>query len=221
MRDFTKEYSSLSCEEFFEKVLIGELCAVGVVAGFDFRFGKNGSGDAKTLARLSKRYGICCEIVDAVTYGGEAVSSTRVRELLEAGDVGRASELLGHYHCIISEVTHGRNLGSEIGFPTVNQTIAQELGIPRFGVYVSRVTIDGKFFCGVTNIGIRPTVSEGEAPRAETFILDFSGDLYGKTIKVELLHFLRDERKFSSVAELSERIALDVSDARSFYDSVF
>ena len=215
IKEFTKEYSSLSGETFVEEIIKKELSACHVVAGFDFRFGKGGECDAGDLLRLCRNSGIGCDIVDAVELSGAPVSSSRIRECVVAGDMETARELLGHYHCIMSEVTHGLHIGKNLGFPTANQEIEKDVLCAKYGVYLSRVTVDGKIYKGVTNIGVRPTVADGKLPRAETFIIDFSGDLYGRKIKLELVRFMRGEEKFSSLEELRERIRRDVAAAKA------
>ncbi len=214
VREFTREYSSLSCEEFFDKIIISELDACHVVAGFDFRFGAGGAGDAMLLVKLCENRGVGCDIIDEVKVDGVTVSSSAIRELISAGNVERASTLLGHYHCIISEVVHGKELGGQIGFPTINQIIPEDIQQPQYGVYLSRITAEGRVFFGVTNVGVCPTVSKSGAVRAETNIFGFEGDLYGKTIKTEFLKFIRPERRFGSVEELREQIARDVDLAK-------
>ncbi len=215
VKEFTKEYASLSGEAFVEEIIRKELSACHVVAGFDFRFGKGGKYDSEDLASLCSDNGIGCDIVDAVELRGAPVSSSRIRECVAAGDMAAARELLGHYHCIMSEVTHGAHLGKALGFPTANQEIQEDVLCAKHGVYLSRVTVDGKIYKGVTNIGVRPTVSEGKRPRAESFIIDFSGELYGQKIKLELVKFMRGEEKFSSIEALRERIERDVALAKT------
>ena len=214
IKEFTKEYSLLSGEVFVEDVIKNELSACHVVVGFDFRCGKGGRCDAPALAQICRDNGIGCDIVDAVMLGGEAVSSSRIREFIARGDMTAARELLGHYHCVIGEVEHGAHLGEKLGFPTANQRIQSEVLCAKHGVYLSRITIGEKAYKGVTNVGVRPTVSEGEMPRAETFIIDFSGDLYGQRIKLELVEFMRQEEKFSSVEALRQQIEDDVAAAK-------
>ena len=217
VKEFTEEYSALSCEKFFEDIILNELCACHVVAGFDFRFGSKGKGDATRLSALAGENGLGCDIIDAVSCDGETVSSSSIRVCIKNGDMERAERLLGHPHCIISEITHGRGLGNQLGFPTVNQELESNILVPRYGVYAARVWIDGKSYGGVTNIGVRPTVAERAIPRAETNIFDFSGDLYGKTIKTELISFIRDEKKFSDIESLRRQIALDAEAAKRLF----
>lgn len=214
IKDFTPEYSSLCVDEFFEKILLGELSAAHVIAGYDFRFGRGGQGDAATLKALCEKHSIGCDIVDEVTFDGEEVSSSRIRTLIESGDIEYANTLLGHPHCTVSEVCHGAKLGSSLGFATANQSLSSEIIIPRHGVYISRVTADGKTFSSITNVGVRPSVSDDGKVSVETHILDFDGDLYGKKIKTEFVRFLRDEIKFSTIDELLRQISQDVLAAR-------
>ncbi|MBQ2840700.1 MAG: bifunctional riboflavin kinase/FAD synthetase [Oscillospiraceae bacterium] len=217
VKDFTKAYSEMSCESFVNEIICKELCASHVVAGFDFRFGSRGAGDASYLSSLCVEAGIGCDIVDAVMFDGKAVSSSRIRTMIAKGDMKNAERLLGHPHCVISEVTHGANLGEKIGFPTINQKLSENIQCPRFGVYFSRVKISGETFYGVTNIGVRPTVTEENSPRAETNILGFSRDVYGKTVRLELLDFMRDEIKFESVDDLRRQIASDVEKTKRLF----
>lgn len=214
IKDFTPEYAALPCEEFFKKILLEEMRAGYVVAGYDFRFGRGGQGDATILKKLCAEHGLGCDIIDEVTFEGEEVSSSHIRTLLESGDVKRANELLGHPHRTVSEVLHGRKLGRKLGFATTNQALSADIIIPRRGVYVSRVTFDGKTFRGITNIGVRPSVSNDNKISVETHILDFDGDLYGKKITTEFIRFLRDEIKFSTQDELLRQISQDVLAAR-------
>ncbi|MBR5542736.1 MAG: bifunctional riboflavin kinase/FAD synthetase [Oscillospiraceae bacterium] len=213
IKDFTAEYAALSCREFAEKILREELSSAFVVAGFDFRFGRGGEGDAEKLSKLCRELDIGCEIISEVALDGEKVSSSRIRAALEKGDVAEATRLLGHNWCIISEVTHGKELGRTIDFPTINQGFCENRALPRFGVYASRVTVEGKAYPAITNIGVRPTVEEKTAPRAETHILNFSGELYGEIVRTELVEFIRDEKKFSTIAELRAQIEKDIASA--------
>ena len=211
IKDFTKEYAALSPVEFVERILVDELNTGYVVVGFDFRFARNGEGDAKELLRICKDKNIGCDIVDEVKIDGETVSSSLIRSLITAGDIKKATRLLGHNHCIISEVIHGQKLGQKLSFPTINQEFAKNAELPKLGVYVSRVEVLGRTYRGITNIGVRPTVGSGERALAETHILGFSGDVYGKIAKVELCEFVREEKKFDSLEKLQEQIKKDIA----------
>ena len=214
IKDFTRDYAALPCEEFFEKILLEELQAGYVVAGYDFRFGRGGKGDAARLKSLCAEHGLGCDIIDEVTLDGEEVSSSRIRETLECGNMELSNKLLGHPHRTVSEVLHGHKLGRKLGFATINQSLSPEIIVPRHGVYVSRVTFDGKTYPAITNIGVRPSVSDEGKVSVETHILDFSRDLYGKEIKTEFIRFLRDEIKFSTQDELLRQISQDALAAR-------
>lgn len=214
IKDFTPEYAALPCEEFFEEILLSELNTAHVIAGYDFRFGRGGLGDSEKLKKLCAEHGLGCDIIDEVTYDGAEVSSSRIRELLETGDIERANALLGHPHCTVSEVLHGQSLGKKLGFATANQSLSPEIITPRRGVYISKITVDGKTFKSITNVGVRPSVSDDNKISVETHILDFDGDLYGKKIKTEFIRFLRDEIKFSTQDALLRQISQDVLAAR-------
>ena len=195
-------------EQFAEDVLCERFEAQAVVCGHDFTFGHKGEGNAQKLQAF---FGANCHVIEAVELEGEIVSSTRIRELLQEGEIEQANKMLGRPHFLEGAVIHGKHLGRKIGIPTANMLLPEETVIPCFGVYASRVNGTP----AVTNIGIRPTLEDGETPTVESRLLDFSGDLYGKTIKVELLHYLRPEKKFSSVEELKEQIQLDTEKTKT------
>lgn len=199
-------------EHFIRDHLMQKLGCVGAVCGYNFRFGNDRLGDPELLR---KYLGDKLIVVPRIELDGEAVSSTRIRELLRNGDIERANILLGRPFCIISDVSHGKMLGRTLGFPTANQTLPEGYIYPRAGVYATACTLpDGKIYPAVSNVGIRPTVSDSHAVNCETYILDFCGDIYGKPLKVEFFKRLRDEKKFSSVDELKCAIAHDAQSAR-------
>ena len=173
--------------------------------GFNFRFGKNGRGDAGLLKELCREKGIELSVTPPVSVAGETVSSTRIRACLEQGDVQQAGQLLGRPFGYDFEVTHGRQLGRTWGTPTINQPFPAGYVLPRFGVYASLVEVEGQKYYGVTNIGVKPTVGS-DCALSETWIPEFSGDLYGKKVPVELLDFIRPERKFDSLDQLKNEI---------------
>lgn len=182
------------------------VCRVRALScGFNFRFGKNGRGDAGLLKELCREKGMELSVTPPVSVAGETVSSTRIRACLEQGDVQQAGQLLGRPFGYDFEVTHGRQLGRTWGTPTINQPFPAGYVLPRFGVYASLVEVEGQKYYGVTNIGVKPTVGS-DCALSETWIPEFSGDLYGKKVPVELLDFIRPERKFDSLDQLKNEI---------------
>lgn len=210
-----EEIKMLTGEEFAMNILVKKLHAAYVVCGKDFRFGSKASCGIKELAEFGRKYGFEAEIAEDVQSGGENVSSNRIREMLKAGEIQSANRLLGENYRIDGEVVHGRQLGRTLNFPTVNQLYGENQLIPRKGVYFSETEADGIHYASVTNIGVKPTVGAEANPLAETHILDYSGNLYGKSITVRLKEFVRDERKFSSAEELRRQIEKDTEYCRS------
>lgn len=214
---YTAEFDSIkemSPQEFFDTILLGKLRCKGIVCGYDFRFGKDAKGDVTLLKELCEENGINLTVVDKVTANGRAVSSTAIRELISQGRISEANELLGYRLCYKSEILHGRQLGRQMDFPTVNQSIAKDIVLPKFGVYKSEIELCGKLYKGVTNVGTKPTVNDNGSPCLETHILGFEGDVYGEEAKLYLCEFLREEMKFSSVSELRAQIKKDILRAR-------
>ncbi|MBR1863082.1 MAG: riboflavin biosynthesis protein RibF [Ruminococcus sp.] len=211
------ELRDLSGEEFFTEVLIRTLRCRALVCGSDFRFGKGAAEDVNSLCFFGKKYGIEVMVCEKLTYEGEEVSSTRIREYIRTGHIDRANRLLGYTFGLKLNVEHGRELGRTWSFPTINQAIPQGQIMPKFGVYAARVEIDGKEYFGVTNVGVKPTLKAHDAPLAETFILDFSGDLYGRSLRLLLDRFIRPEQGFESIEELRAQIARDTRRVREFY----
>ena len=203
------DFCGLSGEAFVQQILKEEMDAAAVCCGKDFRFGKGASCGAADLRRFCKAEGMECAVLDEVMDEGKAVSSTRVRQAIADGEMEKAAELLGRRYCLDFLVEHGKALGRKLQFPTINQPIPPEMVLPRFGVYATMAVVEGKIYAGVTNVGVRPTVEKGMAPRAETYLIGFSGDLYGRAVPVQFLSFLRPEQKFHSVEALREQIGRD------------
>ena len=206
-------------EEFAEKVLLERLNAKAVSCGYDYRYGKGGAGNAKTLCEYLAPMGIRVFTQIPVLLGGEAVSSTRIRELVMAGEIRKANELLGDFFSYDLVVKHGDGVGHTLGFPTINQFFPEDFIVPRFGVYASRVKLSGRYYPAVTNVGTRPTV-DGDSMRSETCIIGFSGDLYGKKVEVSLLGYIRGEVKFPSLDELKNQVEKDKITALRIYSEV-
>lgn len=205
---FDKALMSTHWSDFLTQLV--EAGAAGFVCGDDFRFGAGGNGTAKKLAAFCESRNMPCAIVPEQVLDGGRISSTRIRELLEAGEVAAANRLLGHAHILSGVVTEGKKLGRTLGFPTANLPLPDGVLIPKWGVYATKVTVDGKTYAAVTNIGARPTVN-GQGVNAECHLIDFADDLYGKEITVAFYDFIRPEQKFDSLEALQAQIAADTA----------
>lgn len=203
----------LSGEEFADEILCRQLRAAHVCCGNDFRFGKNAACGAKELMDFGKRFGFEVEVISPVEYGGSIVSSSRVRELLLKGDITSANELLGFNYFINAEVSNGNHIGRTINFPTINQEFSDGQLIPKFGVYSTLTNVGGKVMPSVTNVGVKPTIEGVRRPLAETHIIGYNGDLYGKNADVCFKSFIRPEMKFASLGELKAQINKDILSA--------
>ncbi len=210
---FDRVMAAESPEYFVQEWLHDRLGAAAIVTGGDFTFGKNRAGDTDALARLAAGHGMSAETVDAVEAGGAIASSTRVRQHLKAGEMEAAARLLTRPFAIQGVVQHGDKLGRTIGFPTANLALGDYLR-PAYGVYAVRGTLaDGRVVEGAANLGIRP---QFDPPKEllEPYFFDFTGDLYGQTITVELIARLRGEEKFDSLDALTAQIAADCDEAK-------
>ena len=197
-------------EEFVEEVLKNVFRAGKVFCGYNYHFGKNGTATGDVLTQLCKKHGIEAFINNPVKMRRDYVSSTKIREYLKDGKIQEANKMLGYDFGIISESVEGKHLGTVLGTPTINLNFESNRLIPRYGVYASVVIIGGERHIGVTNIGIRPTVSEKNVPNCETWMpLYNGGELYGKRVEVRLQEFLRPEKKFASLSELKQAIKRD------------
>ena len=208
---FLADFASLrefSCEEFAETYLRSRLDCRAVVVGSDFRFGRGRSGDSETLRKL---FGRDVFVLPQVCIDGQTVSSTEIRRRLSAGDLAGAEKMLGHPYGFLLPVSRGRMLGRKLGFPTINQIPPQDRLLPRFGVYESTVRVGETSYRGITNVGVKPTVTSEAVPLLETYLLGYTGgELYGETVGVSLLRMLREERRFSSVEALREQVEKDI-----------
>ncbi|WP_429912526.1 bifunctional riboflavin kinase/FAD synthetase [Glycocaulis sp.] len=219
---FDAALAAMTPEAFVRDVLVGQLALDGVVTGADFCFGKGRAGNADTLKALGAQYGLAVDIAptliaDDLKERGK-FSSSAVRNALREGDAEAAASLLGRPWAIEGEVAHGDKRGRTLGFPTANIALGDYLR-PKAGVYAVRAKLPGRAepVGGVANIGRRPTV-EGTEERLEVFFFDFSGDLYGKTLEVELIGFIREERRFDGLDALKNQIAADSDEARALLD---
>ena len=218
---FNQEVAQMPPEEFVERILVGQMKAQAIVAGTDCGFGYRRAGDAALLQRLAPDYGYEAVIIEKEQDEHRDISSTYIREQLDEGHIGKANELLGEPYAIHGEVVHGNHIGAPLlGFPTANLRPPPEKYLPRFGVYASRVLIDGKYYGGVSNIGAKPTITGENPVGVETFVLGLESgvDLYGKNIEVQLLDFERPEQKFAGLKELKARIELDKQYAAEYFE---
>lgn len=204
-------------QRFVTDYLVAQWGAVHLVVGHDFRFGYRGEGSPQRLMELCRELGIGCDVIQPVVQDGITVSSTYIRKLVAQGEMERAHSFLGHPHSLAGTVTHGKKLGRTLGFPTVNLTFPDGALIPAYGVYATRVSVDGAAYDAVTNVGVRPTVDTNGAVTAESFLLDFDGDLYGKTLRLDFYKFLRPERHFTDTDALRREIGENARQARDFF----
>ena len=216
---FDEAMRSMPWEHFLD-MLRKHYDAAGFVCGEDFRFGHLGAGNAKLLQEYCNRENVPCIVVPDQIREGVRVSSTYIRHQLEEGDMATAVRLLGHPHILTGTVIHGKALGRKLGVPTANLQLPEGLAIPRFGVYACSCLIDGKRYPAVTNLGTRPTV-EGSGITVEPWILDFSGDLYGREIMLEFHYFLRPEQKFPSLEALKAEIHRNAEETRNYLKTMF
>lgn len=203
-----EEIVNLSPERFVRKILIENFNAKIVCCGYNFHFGKGGNSDVDCLRRICEENNIKLNVSEKVEFDGEKISSSLIRKALENGDIYGVNAMLGRNYSFTFSVFKGDQRGRTIGFPTINQALDSSMLPPKFGVYASVTVVDGVRYKSVTNIGIRPTF-QVDVPQVETHILDFSSDVYGKKITVELVNYIRNEQKFSSLDELKKQIAID------------
>ena len=212
---FTPAFAATPAEVFVDEILLKIIGMNDLVVGYDYAFGKGRSGDANFLKQQGAAKGFPVTVIEAHYEAGVLVSSSKIRELIAGGDVRAARALLGRSYQIRGRVQVGKQRGGkEVGFPTANLALSADDLVPRRGVYVCQVICDGQCYGSVMNVGNNPTFGE-DVLVAETHIFDFDRDIYDQSIKINMLDFLRDEKKFSSVSELSAQIARDVARAKS------
>jgi riboflavin kinase / FMN adenylyltransferase len=215
---FDRELARLSPQEFVETILVGQLQAKHISVGQDFLFGHKRAGNAVDLQAIAASFGVAVTIVPLETYQGHRISSSAIRQALQAGDLPLAERMLGRAYTLMGQVVTGQQLGRTIGFPTANLQLPANKCLPREGVYGVRVSGPGIAsplpILGVMNIGNRPTVN-GLTLTIEVHLLDWAGDLYGQMLTVELVQFIRPEQKFASIEDLKAQISADCAIART------
>lgn len=216
---FTKEFSRLTAKEYVRDILVKQLAAKKIIIGYDHRFGKNRTADITDLKEYGKAYGFEVVEISAQELDEVAVSSTKIRRALGKGDISTANNYLGYEYFLTGTIVKGRKIGRTINFPTANIHIDETYKlIPKIGVYIVRTLINNKTYYGITSIGTNPTVN-GDTKTVETHLLDFEGDLYGETLEISFLKYIREEKKFESVQELQNAIEEDESFARAYLNN--
>lgn len=213
---FNRRLRELSADEFVRQVLVEGLRVKHLEIGDDFRFGAGRGGDFDFLVRAGEQYAFTVEAALTVELDGERVSSTRVRQALQAGELELAGRLLGRPYALGGCVLHGQKLARQLGTPTANVQLKRRKP-PLCGVFLVSVLHQGRRYQGVANIGQRPTVAGDGSPHLEVHLLDFAGDLYGQRLTVEFHHKLRDEQRFASLEALKTAIDADVAAARAYW----
>ena len=209
----TADVMSTPWEAFLEQLI--DRGAAGFVCGIDFRFGSRAEGDAARLRQFCLERGMPCIVVPKQCLHGIRISSSYIRRQIESGDMATAVRFLGHGHTLTGTVVTGRKLGHKLGFPTANIELPEGVIVPRHGVYACRAFVGDKEYMAVCNVGNRPTV-EGHQVRTETWILDYSGDLYGQCVTLEFFRFIRAEQRFDSLEDLKFAVQLDSMHTRIF-----
>jgi len=214
---FTKDFATIRAEDFLRDVVMDRLHAKEVYLGRGFAFGYKRAGNIELLKRVGGELGFVAGEVPEVKLRGCRVSSSKIRQLLAAGQVNLARRMLGRPYGVEGRVERGSERGHKLGFPTANLHPHNRV-IPRNGVYVTGTLIDGQWRRSVTNVGLRPTFADAKEPSVETYVLNWNGDLYGDVVRVRFLYRLRDEKKFSSIDELKTQIARDVNRATGYFE---
>lgn len=214
---FTEGLRNMEAETFIREILCGKLHAAHIVVGTDFTFGYQKRGNVRMLKEYAAEYGYTVDVIEKERYGDLVISSTYIRDALSQGDVILAEKLLGYPYELTGTVQHGKRLGRTLGFPTMNIEPEEKKILPRFGVYACRVKIDGKWYHGVGNAGIKPTVTDEHRRLLEVFVYGFEGNAYGKEITAQFCGFERPEIKFGSVEELKDQVMKDMKYGEEFF----
>lgn len=220
MLPFDQKMMTMPWQDFINVVLVKDQHAAHLVAGHDFHFGYKNQGTPELLQRSCAQLGLGCDIIPEVTLDGITVSSTHIRQLVTEGNMEEAARFLGHPHTLTGTVRHGHSIGHARLFPTANLIVPHNVLVPSHGVYATRACLaDGRSFAAVTNVGTRPTVNNGTNVTVEAYLLDYSGDLYGQTLRLEYHRKLRGEIRFDSLEELKAQISQDIESTRNHFQA--
>lgn len=215
-----REIMHITAEDFVREILLGCFNARHAVCGFNYHFGSGGKGSGSTLSDLCRQYDITVTTQHRIGFEGMPVSSTRIRNAVKQGDIPNVNIMLGRRYGFRLPVIHGRQLGRTIGIPTLNQQFPDGLIVPPFGAYATIVTVDGAEYCGVTDIGVKPTVGS-DSVLIETWLPEYSGrDLYDETLDIRFLSFLRPERKFDGLDALKAEILRNADQSKAIFESI-
>lgn len=214
---FTEEISSIEAETFIKEILVGVFHAKYIVVGTDFRFGHDKRGDVKMLADQADIFGYELFVIEKEMYGDREISSTYIREELRKGNMEAVNDMLGYPYIVTGKVEHGKQLGRRLGFPTINVHPAKEKLLPPKGVYIDRVKIDGVWYNGIGNVGVKPTVTEENRMLIESYLFDYEGNAYEKDVKIQLHKFRRPEKKFASVEEMKDHVNADIAYGKEYF----
>lgn len=217
LRSFDRKFANMDPRVFISDRLVGRYGMKLAVTGFNYRFGREGSGERSLLEKMGKELDFTVLTIPPVTCKGVVISSTAIREHIKNGDMEITAGMLGRFHSIRGKVEYGNRIGIEIGFPTANIMPINQFALPPSGVYFTRTTVDGTRYDSITNIGVKPTVQNRRDPVIETHLFRFQGWLYGKEIDVYFLKRLRDEKRFSNTDELKKQILRDIRSAEEYF----
>lgn len=216
---FNHKTASMDPEKFVKNILCGKLHASAVVAGPDLSFGDQGKGNFALLRSLQDKYGFEAIEIEKEKHNGVPISSTMIRNLVRQGKMEEVAQCLGEPYRILGTVMHGNAIGRKIGIPTINQVPESDKLLPPYGVYYSLVQLDGKEYEGMTNIGVKPTVTSSGAVTVETYIYGYTGNLYGRVLSTSLLTYRRPEQHFSGIDELRSMMEQDLEAGKKYHEN--
>ena len=216
LQKFDENFKNLDAEDFVEQILVNKINVKHVIIGKNHCFGKDRRGDFSLLEKLGKRWGFVVEELDLILLEGQNISSTKIREALQSGDVNKANDMLGYYYSISGEVVHGKKIGRTIGFPTANIFVDDMKLLPKKGAYIVEVWLKNQQYKGMLSIGTNPTVG-GNKLSVEVNILNFKGDIYGERLTLKFRYFLHEEIKFENLEKLIERLKQDKKITEDFF----